>query len=215
MDSKTDVEVGATCEFCRIQPATHTTRYARVYEGYGRMVHQVAACERCKASFERKNAYMSCVVGERFDTMTPQEQAQALKAAYWADLLTNAEWPVVMRHEGVAAPTRSKLKKKIVGWVIALSHVAQINREFAAQVLRDADARCREQFEREPPIPWALLADLIEQGWTQSGLEAWLQPLRNLRSFGPAGLARLVEELASEDDYEAWLPSVGNEDVAA
>jgi hypothetical protein len=195
------------CIYCDERPATHTTR-----RYWRRSAYPIAVCELCKAALERKHSYMPCVIGERYEAMTLAEQAQVLRETYWADNITKAEWPVVLRHDGVKAYVRSKLKKKAVGWVVALSRMVWLNPEFGAQVLRDADALYRKQIEEDPPIPWVLLADLIEAGWFNRGLEGWLQPLRNLREYSPDQLASLAEYMAAseQEKHRFWLPKDGN-----
>jgi hypothetical protein len=91
---------------------------------------------------------------------------------------------------------------------MALSRILALNPKPAAQVLRQADVLYRKQIEEDPPIPWALLADLIEQGWSDSGLEQWLQPLRKLSEYSPRGHMRLIEYLVASDDegHASWLP---------
>jgi hypothetical protein len=156
---------------------------------------------------------MPCVIGDRFDSLAADEQARILRETRWADNFTNAEWPVVLRHDGVKPYIRSKLKKKAVGWVMALSRMVLLNRSFAAQVLREADALYRQQIEDEPPVPWALLADLIEQGWQKDGLAEWLRPLGNLRGYNPGDLEAASKALVAAE-RTGWLPMDGNPEDA-
>lgn len=192
------------CRVCGERPTTGTMRWG--LDGF-----KIAVCDLCKAILERKNHYMPCVIGERLDSMSPDDQARVYRETYWADNITNAEWPVVLRHDGVKAYVRSRLKKKAVGWLVALSRIVRLNPKFGAQVLREADALYRKQVQEEPPIPWARLADLIEMGWSQDGLEGWLQPLGNLRGYVPAQLEELTEMLVTH--AEGWeLRTAGNGD---
>jgi hypothetical protein len=190
----TEQDPNATCVWCD-EPATGRVRIGRRQCGVG-------AYALHKAQAERKNLYMPCVIGAEYEDMTPAEQARVWKDTYWADNITNAEWPAVLRHEGVKAYVRSKLKRKAVGWVMALSRILWLNPTLGAQVLREADALYREQVREEPPIPWATLADLAERGWVQSGLEGWLHPLGNLRSYTPGALDAVAGKLA--EDAEGW-----------
>jgi hypothetical protein len=74
----------------------------------------------------------------------------------------------------------------------------------------------RKQIEEDPPIPWRLLADLVEQGWTQDGLEAWLQPLRNLSQYTPDGLEAIVASMVEHrDDWKPSQAHEGEEEAAA
>jgi hypothetical protein len=98
-------------------------------------------------TFSRKNLYVPCIIGARFDSMTEAEKASAYKAAYWADNITNAEWPLVLRHDGVKAYVRSRFKKKAAGWLMALARVALINPDLFAEIATKADEMYREQIE--------------------------------------------------------------------
>jgi hypothetical protein len=154
---------------------------------------------------DRKNSYMPCIISDRFDSLTPAEQAKLLRDTYSADNITNAEWPVVLRHEGVKRYVKSKFKKKAVGWVMALSRLIRINPELAVQALREADAMYREQVEEDPPIPWARLADLIggaDLRWEGSSLDHWLKPLCKLRVFHPTAHAAVVARFTGEEGGE-------------
>ena len=162
------------------------------------------ACDLCAAQTKRKNLYMPCAIHADLDQMTPEEHVRVIKATYWADNITNREWPVVLSHEDAKKDARSKLKKKAVGWLMALSRILYLNPKLGGTAMRAADKLYREQIKEDPPLPWALLADLIEQGWTADSLEAWLRPLRNLRSFGPNGLEALAQHLADAAEAEEW-----------
>ena len=183
------------CVWCG-EPATTTAPYG--------LNLKVPACDLDAAWAKRKGRYLPCVISADFDSMTPAEQVAVVKATYWSDLITEAEWPVVLRHDGVKAYVKSRLKRKSVGWLMALSRIVRLHPTFAAQVLREADDLYRKQVREAPPIPWRLLADLLEQGWSQDGLEEWLQPLRNLRSYGPRGLGAVAESFAYDSRFEEW-----------
>ena len=60
------------------EPVVGTVRVGR-YNG------RVPVCALHKATTERKNLYLPCVISADLDSMTPGEQAAAYKAAYWAD----------------------------------------------------------------------------------------------------------------------------------
>ncbi len=83
--------------------------------------------------FQRKNLYLPCIISERLEDMSDEEHARALREAYWAELITNAEWPVVLSHDGVKAYVKSRLKKKAVGWLVALSRIVWLNPKLGAQ----------------------------------------------------------------------------------
>jgi len=143
---------------------------------------------------------MPCVINADFDSMTPQEQARVFRETYWADNITNAEWPVVLKHDDVRPVNKSRLKKKAAGWLVAFSRIIWLNTDFGAAVMRRADEVYREQVKEAPPIPWALLADLAEAGWMQDGLDAWLRPLLRLKSFNPPVIEGLVDHLVELDN---------------
>lgn len=63
-------------------------------------------------TFHRKNLFMPCIINDRFDDLTPEEQAAIYKATYWADNITNREWPVVLNHDDANKVHRSRLKKR-------------------------------------------------------------------------------------------------------
>jgi hypothetical protein len=99
----------------------------------------------------RKNFYMPCAIGPRVETMTETEYAEILKATYWADYVTNSEWPALLDQDGCSPSARSRLKKKVAGWAIVLGRIAVINPELLAEALQ----RARSEYERltETPYP--------------------------------------------------------------
>lgn len=99
----------------------------------------------------RKNWYMPCAIGPRFDEATPEEQAEILKATYWCDYVTGSEWPALLGDEDCSPSARSRLKKKAAGWAIVLGRMAALNPELLAEVLQ----RARSEYERliETPYP--------------------------------------------------------------
>jgi hypothetical protein len=108
----------------------------------------------------RKNLYMPCAVGPRFDDATPEEHVRILKETYWADFVTNNEWPALLGEDGCSPSARSRLKKKAAGWAIVLGRMAVLNPELLAEVLERA---CGE-YERltESPYPRvALSAEVV------------------------------------------------------
>ena len=104
--------------------------------------------------FRRKNLYLPCVISAEVDAMTEEEHAKVLRETYWADNITNAEWPAVLSHEDVKAYVRSKLKKKAIGWLMALSRIIALNPHVAGDVMRAADDLYRKQIRKDPPVPW-------------------------------------------------------------
>lgn len=104
----------------------------------------------------RKNFYMPCIISDRFDDLSPEEKAKIYKATYWADNITNAEWPLVLSHQGEwTAPVKSRFIKKAAGWIMALSRLAWLNPGLYAQVVTKAKQMYVDQVEEE--FPWGHL----------------------------------------------------------
>jgi hypothetical protein len=99
-------------------------------------------------SVRRKNFYMPCVVGPKFRDATKEEQARILKATYWADNATNAEWPALLGDD-CSPSAKSRLKKKAAGWLILLARIQLLNPELFADIVRRADGTYLEQIEDE------------------------------------------------------------------
>lgn len=119
----------------------------------------------------RKHTYMPCAIGPRFDQATPQEQVRILKATYWADNVTNAEWPALLDHEGFSPSARSRLKKKAAGWMIALGRIAVLNPELFAEIVERATVTYEEQTETEYPaagIAGALVSLQTFRNWHEA-----------------------------------------------
>jgi hypothetical protein len=106
-----DQQPNPECAWCG-QPATTTAHH-----GFDYARRRLHACELHASWAKRKNRYMPCIISERFGGLPPEEQAAVVKAAYWSDNITNAEWPVVLKHEDATASNKSRLKKKAAGWL--------------------------------------------------------------------------------------------------
>lgn len=100
----------------------------------------------------RKHFWLPCIISARTDDMTEAERAAIYKATYWSDNITNAEWPVVLGHEGATKPNRSRLKKKIVGWLMAMGRIARLNPELFEEARQKAAALYRQQLEEDHPF---------------------------------------------------------------
>jgi hypothetical protein len=100
----------------------------------------------------RKNFYMPCIIGPRFDGASDDEQAAILKATYWADNIADSEWPAVLRHDDCSPSAKSRLKKKAAGWLMALQRIARLNPEMFEELVAKADGMYRDQVEDEPPV---------------------------------------------------------------
>jgi hypothetical protein len=103
-------------------------------------------------TIRRKNLYMPCIIGPRFEKMTEVEQVQVLKATWWADLIAGSEWPALLKHDDFNPSARSRLKKKGAGWLIALGRIAAINPELFAEIRQRAAKEYEEQTETEHPF---------------------------------------------------------------
>jgi hypothetical protein len=103
-------------------------------------------------TFHRKNLYTPCVIGERFDAMTDEEKVAAYKATWWADNITAAEWPVVLGKPEASKTNRSRLKKKMVGWFMAMGRIGALNPELFHQAFEEARRLYLEQIGEPNPI---------------------------------------------------------------
>jgi hypothetical protein len=118
----------------------------------------------------RKNTYMPCIVGPRFDDASTEEKVAILKATSWADNITNAEWPAVLGEDDCSPPAKSRLKKKAAGWIMALERIAALNPQLIHEIAVKADEMYREQIEEEPPL------DLVWADWVLDRLADPPQP---------------------------------------
>jgi hypothetical protein len=100
----------------------------------------------------RKHAWLPCVIGAEIADDTPQEELVAIfKATYWSDLITDAEWRALLGHEGASRSARSKLKKKAVGWFMALGRIAVLDPELYNAIADQAEALYAEQIKEPHP----------------------------------------------------------------
>jgi hypothetical protein len=113
-------------------------------------------------TFRRKNAYMPCIISARVEQMSEAEYAQMMKETGWADLITNAEWPVVLGHVGATKTNRSRLKK-IAWWLMALGRIAALNPDLFDQAAREARDLYAAQIEGRHPLMFHL--DGEYPGW--------------------------------------------------
>ena len=100
-------------------------------------------------SFNRKHTWLPCIISADIGNMTTQEQAAVFRATWWSDNITNSEWPALLRHEGASRSARSKLKRKAVGWFMAIGRIAAIDPEFYDAIVKEAKRLYLEQL-REP-----------------------------------------------------------------
>jgi len=57
-------------------------------------------------TFRRKNDWLPCALAERLDEMSDDEYVRVQRAAYWADLITDAEWRALLREDGCSPSAR-------------------------------------------------------------------------------------------------------------
>ena len=129
------------CWWCK-EPATTTVRY-------GRSSVRIPACALHKAEAERKNGYMPCIIGPRYDAASDDEKAKLLKATKWADRITDAEWKALLGEEDANRYAKSRLKSKGVEWLMALGRIAYLNPELFAEIAEKAAALYEEQIEEQ------------------------------------------------------------------
>lgn len=107
----------------------------------------------------RKNGYLACQMHARLEDMTEAEQGQAMKAAYWADYVTAAEWEALLGTGKAMRSNRSRLKRKGAGWLVALAHIADNwPEEFDAMV---AQARTMHAEQMGRSYPWHRMAPVM------------------------------------------------------
>jgi hypothetical protein len=109
----------------------------------------------------RKNLYLPCAINDQLDDMSPEEQARVYKAAFWADNITNAEWPVVLGHDDCSPSAKSRLKKKAAGWLMALGRIAYLNPELHREIVKQAEEMYRDQIGEDHPFQWE--REVVEQ----------------------------------------------------
>ena len=93
----------------------------------------------------RKNFYLPCVIAAEVDDMSDEEYVRTLKETYWADNITNAEWPAVLGHEDCSPSAKSRLKKKGAGWFMALGRIAYLNPALYNEMVKAAEKMYRDQ----------------------------------------------------------------------
>ena len=109
----------------------------------------------------RKNLYLPCAIAAEVDEMSPEEQASVYRAAFWADNITNAEWPVVLGHENFTPSAKSRLKKKAAGWLMALGRIACLNPDLHREIVKQAEEMYRDQIGEDHPFQWE--REIVEQ----------------------------------------------------
>lgn len=103
-------------------------------------------------AFHRKNTWLPCIINGRVEEMTEEEYARTMRETWWADNITNAQWPVVLGQQGASKFERSRLKKKMVGWLMALGRIAYLNPGLFDQAMREARDLYARQVEEQHPL---------------------------------------------------------------
>jgi hypothetical protein len=99
----------------------------------------------------RKHAWLPCVINDSLEGKSDEEVAAALRATWWSDLITNSEWPALLGHEGASKSARSKLKRKAIGWLMALGRIAYLDPVFFNTILEEARKLYLEQIGEPHP----------------------------------------------------------------
>jgi hypothetical protein len=107
-------------------------------------------------TFHRKHAYLPCVISERIEQMSEAERADAYRAAWFLDSLSDGEWKAVLGEDGASKAAKSRAKRKLTGWLVVLGHVQTVNPELFEAALTDAFTIHKQQFESAHPLwlPW-------------------------------------------------------------
>ena len=104
--------------------------------------------------FRRKNLYIPCVIADRIDDLSPEEQVKVYKKTWWCDLLTESEWRTILDSNppSYKQVVRSKLKKKVVAWIIALGRVATFDTDLYNEATKQARELYKELCDVEHPL---------------------------------------------------------------
>lgn len=100
----------------------------------------------------RKHLWLPCVLSTDLEGATDEEKVKLYRATWWADNITNAEWPVVLGHEGTSKTAKSRLKRKLIGWFMAMGRIAALNPELFDQAAKEAKALYLEQLRDRHPL---------------------------------------------------------------
>jgi hypothetical protein len=136
----------------------------------------------------RKHWYMPCALGPEFDQASDEDQARLLKATYWADYITAAEWEALLGEEGCSPSARSRLKKKAAGWLVALGRIAALNPDLFLASVEQALRLYAEQTRSEYPGAW--LAGSVMQ----------LERMRQTLDEHGTGIVSVSVQPPAEDD---------------
>jgi hypothetical protein len=100
----------------------------------------------------RKHLWLPCVLGDQLEGASDEEKARLYKATWWADNITNAEWPALLGHEGASKTAKSRLKRKTVGWLMAMGRIAALNPGLYNQAAAEARELYQQQLGEPHPM---------------------------------------------------------------
>jgi hypothetical protein len=103
-------------------------------------------------TFRRKHTWLPCAINDRLDGMSEEDVVAAYRAAYWADLITDAEWRALLREDGCNPSARSRLKRKAAGWFVALGRIAALDPELYSAIFDQAERLYGEQIGERHPV---------------------------------------------------------------
>jgi len=91
-------------------------------------------------SFRRKNLYIPCLIAKRFDELPAEKRVEVYKKTWWCDLLTETAWRTILKHNPPSYKdvVRSRLKKKMIGWLTILGRVAIFDPELYASACEES-----------------------------------------------------------------------------
>lgn len=79
--------------------------------------------------------------------MSDEEKVKVFKETWWADNLTEAEWRLILDQNppGYSKVVKSRLKRKLTGWLMAMARVAL----FAPEVYGGAIDKAKEMYQQQ------------------------------------------------------------------
>ncbi len=103
-------------------------------------------------TIRRKNLYMPCAIGPRFDSATPEERLRILKETWWCDLVSNSEWKALMQEADFNPSAKSRLKRKAAGWLVVLGRIALLNPDLYNEITTEAEEIYMAQIGKKHPV---------------------------------------------------------------
>jgi hypothetical protein len=97
------------------------------------------------ASAVRKHEYMPCILVARQEDFSPEEWVVLMKRCYYADYFTVAEWrAIVSDGQQQNRSVKSKLKRKVTGWLMAMGRLGAIKRDWLTGAMLKATEEYQE-----------------------------------------------------------------------